>query len=231
MSIMNILVTGASRGIGHAIAKKLAEDGHRLYLICRNNTEMMSDIPGQYFTGNVADHDFIKDVFSGITRLDVLINNAGISWTGLLQDMTKNEWDEVISVNLSSIYNTCHFASGLMVKQKYGKIINISSVWGDHGASMEVAYSASKGGVNAFTKALAKELAPSNIQVNAIACGFIDTDMNRIYTKEERSALMEEIPAGRFCTAEEAADLVSKLIDAPSCLTGQIIGLDGGWML
>lgn len=229
MSIMNILVTGASRGIGHAIAKKLAEDGHSLYLICRNNTDMMSDIPGQYYTGNVADYDFIERVFSDIPRLDILVNNAGISRTGLLQDMTKSEWDEIISVNLSSIYNTCHFASGLMVKQKSGKIINISSVWGEHGASMEVAYSASKGGVNAFTKALARELAPCNIQVNAIACGFIDTDMNSTCTEEERSALMEEIPAGRFGTAEEAADLVTKLIDAPAYLTGQIIGLDGGW--
>ncbi len=229
MSIMDILVTGASRGIGHAITKKLADDGHRLYMICRNNTEMMSDIPGRYYTGNVADHVFIRDVFSDIPHLDILINNAGISRTGLLQDMTKDEWDEIISVNLSSLYNTCHFAAGLMVKQQSGKIINISSVWGEHGASMEVAYSASKGGVNAFTKALARELAPSNIQVNAIACGVIDTDMNRMYSEEERSSLMEEIPAGRFGTAEEVADLTAKLIDAPSYLTGQIIGLDGGW--
>ena len=228
---MNILVTGASRGIGHAIAEKLAGNGHRLYLICRTNTEMMSDIPGQYFTGNVADTDFVRNVFSKIPHLDVLINNAGISWNGLLQDMTRDEWDEVISVNLSSLYNTCHFASGLMVKQHSGKIINISSIWGEHGASTEVAYSASKGGVNAFTKALARELAPSNIQVNAIACGFIDTDMNSIYSEEERAALKEEIPSGRFGTAEEVADLADKLVNAPSYLTGQIIGLDGGWMV
>ncbi len=231
MSIKSILVTGASRGIGHAIAEKLAEEGHRLYLICRRNTEMMSDIPGRYFTGNVADHDFVQDVFSQIPSLDVLVNNAGISWTGLLQDMTKEEWDEVISVNLSSIFNTCRFASKLMVKQHSGKIINISSVWGERGASMEVAYSASKGGVNAFTKALAKELAPAGIQVNAIACGFIDTDMNSIYSKEEVSAIAEEIPVGRAGNPAEAADLVSKLIYAPDYLTGQIIGLDGGWQV
>ena len=231
MSIKNILVTGASRGIGHAIAKRLAFEGHRMYLICRRNPELMKDIPGEYYTGDVADHEFIRGVFSQIPRLDVLINNAGIAHTGLLQDMTKDEWDEIISVNLSSLYNTCHFASGMMVRQQSGKIINISSIWGKHGASMEVAYSASKGGADAFTKALAKELAPSNVQVNAIACGFIDTDMNRIYSEEERSLVMEDIPAGRFGTAEEVAGLVSKLIDAPSYLTGQIIGFDGGWML
>ena len=145
--------------------------------------------------------------------------------------MTKEEWDEVISVNLSSVYNTCHFASGLMVKQHSGKIINISSVWGERGASMEVAYSASKGGVNAFTKALAKELAPSSIQVNAVSCGFIDTDMNSIYSPEDRSAIMEEIPTGRSGDPAEVADLVSKLIEAPDYLTGQIIGLDGGWQV
>ena len=231
MSIKSILVTGASRGIGHAIAEKLSREGHDLYLICRNNTDMMSDIPGKHFTGNVADHNFIREVFSQISSLDVLINNAGISWTGLLQDMTKEEWDEVISVNLSSIYNTCHFASKMMVKRHSGKIINISSVWGERGASMEVAYSTSKGGVNAFTKALAKELAPCNIQVNAVACGFIDTDMNSIYSDEERSSIAEEIPAGRFGDPAEVAVLVSKLIEAPDYLTGQIIGLDGGWQV
>ena len=231
MSIKSILVTGASRGIGHAIAEKLARKGHSLYMICRKNTDMMADIPGKYFTGNVADYDFVREVFSQIPSLDVLINNAGISWTGLLQDMTKEEWDEVISVNLSSVYNTCHFASGLMVKQHSGKIINISSVWGERGASMEVAYSASKGGVNAFTKALAKELAPSSIQVNAVSCGFIDTDMNSIYSPEDRSAIMEEIPTGRSGDPAEVADLVSKLIEAPDYLTGQIIGLDGGWQV
>lgn len=231
MLIKDILITGASRGIGHAIGARLASKGHRLYLICRNNTEMMSDIPGRYFTGDVADHVFIREVFENIPKIDVLINNAGISRTGLLQDMTKTEWDDIISVNLSSLYNTCHFAAGLMVKQHSGKIINISSVWGQHGASMETAYSASKGGVDAFTKALAKELAPSSIQVNAIACGFIDTDMNRIYSEEERESIMNEIPAGRFGTPDEAAKLAEMLIDAPDYLTGQIIGLDGGWQL
>ena len=116
-----------------------------------------------------------------------------------------------------------------MVKKQRGKIVNISSVWGNVGASCEVAYSATKGGINAFTKALAKELAPSNIQVNAIACGVIDTEMNRCFSEEERQALMDEIPAGRFGTAEEVGDLVRMLISQNEYLTGQIITLDGGW--
>lgn len=116
-----------------------------------------------------------------------------------------------------------------MVHNQYGRIINISSVWGIAGASCEVAYSASKGGVNAFTKALAKELAPSNISVNAIACGVIDTKMNQCFSKEERNQLADEIPAGRFGTPEETAQLVASLANAPAYLTGQIIAFDGGW--
>ncbi len=224
------LITGASRGIGRAIAEKLAAENYILYLICRHNAELIQDMPGKHFIGDVGDYEFVSEVFREIPGLDVLINNAGISKIGLLQDMTKEEWDEVISVNLSSVFHTCHFAVPLMVKQHSGKIINISSRWGEVGASMECAYSASKGGVNALTRALAKELAPSNIQVNAISCGVIDTDMNRMLTEEERNALKEEIPAGRFGTPEEAADLVWHILQSPDYLTGQIIGLDGGWI-
>lgn len=116
-----------------------------------------------------------------------------------------------------------------MVKKRKGKIVNISSVWGNIGASMEVAYSASKGGMNAFTKALAKELAPSNVQVNAIACGVIDTEMNQCFDKAEKAALRDEIPADRFGRAEEVAALAMQLIQGNEYLTGQIITLDGGW--
>jgi 3-oxoacyl-[acyl-carrier protein] reductase len=117
-----------------------------------------------------------------------------------------------------------------MVQRQSGKIINISSVWGEAGASCEVAYSASKGGVNAFTKALGKELAPSNIQVNAIACGCIDTDMNRCFSGEERTSLCEEIPAGRFGQPREAAELALALATGCNYLTAQVIRLDGGWL-
>ena len=134
-----------------------------------------------------------------------------------------------MSVNLDSLFYTCKMAIPAMLRQKKGRIINISSGWGNMGASMEVAYSASKGGVNSFTRALARELAPSNIQVNAIACGIIDTQMNEQLSVEELQSLIEEIPAGRLGRPEEVAELALLLSRAPEYLTGQIITLDGGW--
>ena len=172
---------------------------------------------------------FIESCFSKIDHLDILINNAGISYIGLLSEMSPDEWDRVISTNLSSVFYTSKCAIPLMLQEHCGKIINISSVWGNVGASTEVAYSASKGGLNAFTKALAKELAPSNIQVNAIACGVIDTEMNSCFNKEEMDSLIEEIPSDRLGRPEEVAQMVLRLLDSPAYLTGQVITLDGGW--
>ena len=151
--------------------------------------------------------------------IDILINNAGISHIGLLQDMSIEEWNQVLNTNLTSAFSCSKYAIPDMITRKQGKIINISSIWGCSGASCEVAYSASKGGLNLFTQALAKELAPSNIQVNAIACGVIDTRMNACFDAEERSELENEIPAGRFAAPSEVADFVQQLIDAPSYQT------------
>ena len=144
--------------------------------------------------------------------------------------MTDEEWRTVLDTNLSSAFYCCREAIPHMVSKKQGRIINISSMWGTSGASCEAAYSASKAGLDGLTRALAKELAPSNIQVNAIACGVIDTEMNGRLDREERAALEDEIPAGRFGTAEEAAGLVLMLAEAPSYLTGQVIGMDGGFL-
>lgn len=144
--------------------------------------------------------------------------------------MTIDEWNRIIGVNLTSVFSTCKLSIPHMLAEKSGKIINISSVWGNVGASCEVAYSACKGGMNAFTKGLAKELAPSNIQVNAIACGCIDTQMNACFSEEERTALADEIPTGRFGLPEEVASLALSLANSTDYLTGQIITLDGGWL-
>ncbi len=163
--------------------------------------------------------------------MTLLVNNAGISHIGLLHEMSPEQWQRLMDVNLNALFYTCRLAVPLMLKHHAGKIINISSVWGNAGASMEVAYSASKGGVNAFTRALARELAPSGIQVNAIACGVIDTDMNRNLSEEEMEALRSEIPADRIGQPQEAAQLLLSLLNAPSYLTGQIITLDGGWQM
>lgn len=238
------LVTGASRGIGCAAAKMLAENGYDLILNCCHSKNELNDFASslekdykiQVLTccGDVGNYDFVCRLFSQISQfcggIDVLINNAGISHIGLLSDMSIEEWNRVINTNLTSIFSCCKLAIPHMVSQKQGKIINISSVWGITGASCETAYSASKGAIHAFTKALAKELAPSNVQVNAIACGVIDTAMNDCFSPEEKSALAEEIPAGRFGTPQEAACLIYQLITSPPYLTGQIIALDGGWM-
>ena len=169
----------------------------------------------------------IRKQFGG---LDVLVNNAGISYIGLLQDMKPEDWELILRTNLTSVFNCCKLAIPMMLEKKQGKIINISSVWGVCGASCEAAYSATKGGVNALTKALAKELAPSNIQDNAIACGASDTEMNHFRDDEGLIGLIEEIPAGRLGRAEEVADLAYHLGYKENYLTGQVIGLDGGWV-
>jgi 3-oxoacyl-[acyl-carrier protein] reductase len=233
------LVTGASRGIGAAIAEALAKEGYHLFITCRRSKKKLTDLsyrlseqydisctPIMADMGNPSD---AENLFGQINDLDVLVNNAGISYVGLLHEMSIEDWQSVMQTNLDSVFYTCKYAVPLMLNKKSGHIINISSVWGNIGASMEVAYSASKGGVNSFTKALAKELAPSHITVNAIACGVIDTDMNRCFNIEEMEQLRAEIPADRIGQPEEAAQLVVSLLNGPEYLTGQVITMDGGW--
>ena len=233
------MVTGASRGIGKAIAETLAEAGYHLILTCNHTLAELQTIAASLeekynitcaaAAADASDPAAIEKTFASLNHLDILVNNAGISYIGLLTDMSVEEWQRVINTNLSSCFYTSRLAIPLMLQKHSGRIVNISSVWGNVGASMEVAYSASKGGVNSFTKALAKELAPSNIQVNAISCGVIDTAMNHCFSPEEMNALREEIPADRLGQPEEVAKLVLQLIQAPTYLTGQILTLDGGW--
>ena len=235
----NALITGASRGIGRAAAEAFAKVGFNLTLTCLNSMDALESLAKSLesaygisclaLRADMGEEAEVNRVFSALTDLDVLVNNAGISHMGLLTDMTAAQWRRILAVNLDSCFYTCRAAIPLMLKKHRGSIINVSSVWGTQGASMETAYSASKGGMNAFTKALAKELAPSNIQVNAIACGVIDTEMNSCLSDEERSALREEIPADRFGSPAEAAELILQISQAPAYMTGQIITMDGGW--
>lgn len=242
MSKKTVLITGASRGIGKAIAVKFAKKGynvainclHSKYSLLKTAKELESyQISCLSHLGDIGDFSQCEELFEQVRKqfgpLDVLVNNAGIAYIGQLQDMNTEAWDRIVRTNLTSVFNCCKLAIPGMVERKQGKIINISSVWGQSGASCEVAYSATKGGVNAFTKALAKELAPSNIQVNAVACGAIDTEMNQFLEEDELISLIDAIPAGRLGTAEEVADLVYHLGYKNSYLTGQVIGLDGGW--
>ena len=243
MKKKNVLITGSSRGIGRACALLFAQAGYHVFINCRKSTDRLKELEERIRSaggsctavcGDVGNPDHVRRIFDTISRtvggLDVLVNNAGVAYFGLLTDMSDEDWREVMDSNLSSAFYCCRAAIPYMVSQKSGRIINISSMWGTSGASCEAAYSASKSGLNGLTKALAKELAPSNIQVNSIACGVIDTEMNGRLDEEERRALTEEIPAGRFGTPEEAAQLVLMLAQAPAYLTGQIIGMDGGFL-
>lgn len=233
------LITGASRGIGKAIAKEFATQGYDLYLTCISSIEALKEYARELeqthgirclaLQADMGCYEEVAKVYEQIPALDVLVNNAGISYVGLLSDMTPEEWHKVMHTNLDACFYTAKLAIPLMLQNHSGRIINISSVWGNVGASMEVAYSASKGGVNTFTKALAKELAPSNIQVNAIACGLIDTDMNNCFSPEDLEAVTAEIPADRMGSPEEIAKLTYQLATAPTYLTGQILTIDGGW--
>ena len=237
------LITGASRGIGEAIAHAFANAGYALALCCRNHMEDLEqlrdtlleqyDIPVLIYRADVADSAAVNEMVASVHaqwgQIDVLVNNAGISMVGLLQDMTDEEWNRIVQTNLSSVFYTSRAVIPSMIGRKCGQIIQISSVWGKVGASCEVAYSATKGGVNAFTRALAKELAPSHICVNAIACGAIDTQMNGHLSAEEKADLAEEIPMG-FGTPEAVAEAVLRLTEMPEYLTGQVISLDGGWI-
>lgn len=239
MSNHSVLITGASRGIGKAIAEAFATASYELILTCSKTLDDLTlfatelsekyHVPCRAVQADMGNAEDVAKLFSDIQSLDVLVNNAGISYVGLLSDMSVEEWQRVMDVNLNSCFYTSKYAIPLMLQKHAGRIINISSVWGNVGASMEVAYSASKGGINAFTKALAKELAPSNIQVNAIACGVIDTSMNSCFTEEDMAALTAEIPADRIGKPEEVAQLALQLAQAPAYMTGQIITIDGGW--
>ena len=235
-------VTGASYGIGFAIAEAYAQCGAKVVFNDINQElvdkgiaaykEKGLDVKGYVcdVTDESAVNDLVKKIEAEVGEIDILVNNAGISYIGLLTDMSPDDWNRIVTTNLTSVFNCCNLAIPDMVKKQSGKIINISSVWGDCGASCEVAYSATKGGINSFTKALAKELAPSNIQVNAIACGAIDTEMNSFLTDEELIELTNDIPAGRLGQAEEVAEFVYQVCKNNTYLTGQVIKLDGGWV-
>lgn len=240
------IITGASGDIGGAIAKRFAKDGYHLVLIGNQSKNRLGEIadecrtyPGQSeqtvfsFTGDLGDCEVAENLLAKalavLQQVDLLVNCAGIAHIGLLADMSHAEWNHVLNTNLSSVFYCCRSIIPSMVHYKSGRILNISSVWGSIGASCEVAYSATKGAIHSLTKGLAKELAPSNIAVNALACGMIDTKMNSCFSEREIRSICDEIPAGRMGTPEEVADTIALLAEAPTYLTGQVITMDGGW--
>ena len=237
-----ILITGASRGIGRAIALACAASGKYNKIILNGGhdaaaleeTSRLVSAAGDLLCvsalGDAGDLAFVQDMRRRFGPADTIVNNAGISRTGLLTDMPAAEWDEVIRTNLTSLYNVCHTYVPDMVRNQSGRILNISSVWGQAGASCEVAYSAAKGAVDAFTRALAKELAPSRIPVNALAPGMVNTRMNSRLTEKETAEIRDQIPAGYIVSPEETAQAVLRLLEMPEYFTGEIVKFDGGWI-
>ncbi|MCL2235331.1 MAG: SDR family oxidoreductase [Defluviitaleaceae bacterium] len=224
---MRIFITGGTRGIGRAMALYFTEKGYKV-AVCSRKGGLEGVLS---LNGDVGDYADCKGLFEEVILqfggLDVLINNAGLSHVGYFADTNPEVWHELINTNLGGVINCSHLAVRQMLGQGYGQIINISSIWGRVGASCEAVYSATKGGVDTFTKALAKEVGGAGITVNAIACGVVETEMNNFLDPDEKADLTSEIPLKRFAKPEEIAQAVDFLVNS-GYINGQIITLDGG---
>ncbi|MBQ6265443.1 MAG: 3-oxoacyl-ACP reductase FabG [Clostridia bacterium] len=237
------LITGASGGIGGAAAVALAAEGFRVAMCYNSNEKAVRTLASKLnkvtdtviCKADVSVREQAEKAFENAAEefggVSVLVNCAGISQQKLFTDITDEDFDRMMAVNVKGVFNCCQAALPFMIKNKRGKIINVSSMWGVCGASCEVHYSASKAAVIGLTKALARELAPSNIQVNCIAPGVIDTKMNACFSADELRALKEEIPLGRFGKPEEVAALIAFLASEKSdYITAQVIGIDGAFI-
>ena len=234
-----ILVTGASRGIGHAIAKLLAKNGHTVIANYCKSFEQAKELLNEYsnisiFKADVSKRAEIKQMIDFCIekygRIDVLINNAGIDQEKMFQDISDEDWNKIINTNLYSVFCTTQEVVNNMIANKSGCIINISSVYGIHGGSCASAYSASKAGIDGLTKSLAKELGPSGIRVNSIAPGFINTDMNKFLSPDDLKSIKNETPLQKLGEGIDIAKCVKWLIE-DEFTTGQVISIDGGWMI
>lgn len=229
---MRILVTGGTGDIGYQICCELLKE-HTLIITGNSNYERLSKFENKNNVIDIIRLDLSNplETINKLTDIDVdiFIHTVGISYSGLIQDMSIEDWDKVININLSSAFYISKCVIPSMIRKKFGKIIFLSSVWGKVGASCEVAYSASKGGLDSFAKALAKELAPSNISVNSLNLGFVDTKMNNNISLEEKNILFDDIPFSRPTTPVECAIFIKKIIEMPNYFTAQNINFDGGW--
>ena len=234
----NVLITGGTRGIGAACAQLFSKKGYNVFLTFNKDeksaNKIAKELSCKVYKMDVKDHKAVAEtiwkIISEEGRIDVLINNAGIAAQKLFVDLEPSEWDEMINTNLTGVYNVTREVLKNMISNHSGSIVNISSIWGQCGASCEVHYSASKAGVIGLTKALAKEMAMSNIRVNCVAPGMIDTQMNSAFSKEDIEGICEDIPMGRMGTPKECAELIYFLAsEKASYITGQIIGINGGW--
>ena len=244
-SIVNkvVVVTGSSRGIGAEIVRTLANENYKVILNYNNSKEQAEKIQQELLEqgkeieiikADVSKKEeaekLIRFAINKFNKIDILVNNAGLSLEGLFTDVTEEMWKEIIDTNLNSVFYCTQQAIKYMIQKQQGCIINISSIWGETGASCEVAYSTTKAAINGMTKALAKEVGLSNIRVNAIAPGIIDTDMNKNLTTEELEQIKEQIPLNKIGKAIDIAKCVKWLIE-DEYTTGQIISINGGWYI
>ncbi|MCL5021015.1 MAG: 3-oxoacyl-[acyl-carrier-protein] reductase [Bacteroidetes bacterium] len=236
------LVTGGARGIGRAVVLELAKNGADVAFTYRSSGQLVESVVSEIgamgrkalpieadATSTASAAEVMGKVVAEFKRLDILVNNAGITKDNLLLRMSEDEWDLVISTNMKSVFNYTKAAARTMMGQRYGKIINLSSVVGIKGNAGQSNYSASKAGIIGFTKSIAKELASRNILVNAVAPGYIDTDMTAALTEDQRKAVIDTIPLKRVAKPEEVAKVVLFLASPDSdYITGQVISVDGG---
>lgn len=237
-----MLVTGASRGIGREIAKLFAKNGYQVavnYCLSQEQAESCVDeiqqqggtamMIGADVSNRLEVHNMIKQVYQSFGKIDILVNNAGIAQQKLFTDLSEQDWIKMFDINVKGVFEVTQAVLPLMIRQQQGNIVNISSMWGVTGASCEVHYSAAKAAVIGFTKALAKEVGPSHINVNCVAPGVIQTQMNDLLSQQTIQTLKEETPLGRIGTPKDVAELVLFLAsEKASFLTGQIITADGG---
>ena len=237
------VVTGGSRGIGKAIVEALARKNIKVIANYNQSEEKAirlkeelekENIVIDIFKADVSERNQVKEMvdytIKKYGKIDILINNAGIDQEKMFQDITDEDWDNIVKVNLYSVFCTTQEVIPYMLNQKSGCIINISSIYGTNGGSCAVAYSATKAGINGMTKSLAKELGPSNIRVNSIAPGYIDTDMNEKYSEEEIEQIKEETPLEKVGKPEDIAKCIEWLAE-DHFTTGQVISINGGWVI
>ena len=239
------LISGGSRGIGAACVRAFAQDGYAVVFLYNRSAGKAEALvqalrsEGRDVTAypcDVSDPQqvaaTVADILRTFRRIDVLVNCAGIAHIGLFTDMTEDEWDRLFAVNVRSAFSLTKAVLPGMISARKGSIVNVSSMWGEVGASCEVAYSAAKAALIGLTKALAKEVGPSGVRVNCVTPGVIDTDMNAQLTEDDRSALADETPLGRIGTAEEVAKAILFLCgEGASFITGQVLGVSGGLVI